>query len=240
MKPRTAVTLAIFCLLLLGFGLVNGGVVLMALPFVLYLVLSLLYTPEELNLHITRNLSDSRVPAESEVTVTISVTNNGRSLRELLLSDDLPKGLRVTDGGTQKLLALAAGESHTFTYKVQVPRGQYNFSPIIWPFPAILLPCVNMQRFRNCQPICLPIWCPAPATSSKSTFTPAAPASTPASFPPASVGMASTFLACGNIVGETRSGASTGGLEPAIRAICSPTNLNRSVWPMWASFWMPG
>ncbi|MCB8928388.1 MAG: DUF58 domain-containing protein [Ardenticatenaceae bacterium] len=130
MKPRTAVTLAIFCLLLLGFGLVNGGVVLMALPFVLYLVLSLLYTPEELNLHITRTLPDSRVPAESEVAVTISVTNNGRSLRELLLSDDLPKGLRVTDGGTQKLLALAADESHTFTYKVQVPRGQYNFSPI--------------------------------------------------------------------------------------------------------------
>lgn len=130
MRPLTAVTLTIFLLLLAGFGLVDGGVVLLALPFVLYLVLSLLATPEAANLQISRTLSRTRLPAGDDLVVTLTVVNNGAAIGELHLEDTLPAGLTVMDGATQRLLALPAGDSHSFSYTVQVPRGQYKFSSV--------------------------------------------------------------------------------------------------------------
>ncbi|MEZ4589611.1 MAG: DUF58 domain-containing protein [Chloroflexota bacterium] len=130
MRAITAVTISIFLLLLLGFGLVDGGAVLLALPFVLYLLLSLLATPEAANLEITRSLSHTRLPAEAELIVTLTVQNNGPALGELQLTDTLPPNLSLTDGSNQRLLALPAGGSHRFSYTVQVPRGQYQFTEV--------------------------------------------------------------------------------------------------------------
>ena len=130
MRPLTAVTVAIFLLLLLGFGLVDGGVVLLALPFVLYLLLSLLATPEAADLQISRSLSRTRLPAGEELVVTLTVQNNGAAIGELFLADALPPNLSLTDGSTRQLLALPAGGSHSFSYTVRVPRGQYKFSQV--------------------------------------------------------------------------------------------------------------
>ncbi|MCP4416346.1 MAG: DUF58 domain-containing protein, partial [Chloroflexi bacterium] len=66
----------------------------------------------------------------SEVVVTLTVSNDGPSLGELLLIDNLPPKLTVIDGKTRWLLALPSGDSHTFSYTVQVTRGQYSFSGI--------------------------------------------------------------------------------------------------------------
>ncbi|MCP4419194.1 MAG: hypothetical protein GY805_21470, partial [Chloroflexi bacterium] len=110
MRPVTAVTLNIFLLLLLGFALVNGGIVLLAFPFLLYLMFSLLDKPEAATLHISRTLSATRIPAESEVVVTLTVSNDGPSLGELLLIDNLPPKLTVIDGKTRWLLALPSGD----------------------------------------------------------------------------------------------------------------------------------
>ncbi|WP_420632427.1 DUF58 domain-containing protein [Candidatus Leptofilum sp.] len=130
MRPVTAVSLTLFLLLVAGFGLVNGNIVLLALPFVLYLSLSLLAAPEAANLDIQRTLSSIRMPAHSEITITLTITNNGGSISELLLEDAVPEGLILTDGATRQLLALPAGASHGFSYTVEVPRGQYQFSQV--------------------------------------------------------------------------------------------------------------
>lgn len=130
MRPITAVSFAIFLLLLLGFGLVDGGVVLLALPFVLYLLLSLLATPEAAKLEITRSLSHTRLPARESLVVTLTIQNNGPALGELQLTDALPPNLSLIDGSNQRLLALPAGGSHRFSYTVQVPRGQYQFTQV--------------------------------------------------------------------------------------------------------------
>lgn len=130
MRAITAVTISIFLLLLLGFGLVDGDVVLLALPFVLYLLLSLLATPEAANLQITRSLSHTRLPAGGELIVTLTIQNNGPALGELLLTDALPPNLSLTDGSNQWLLALPANGSHSFSYTVQVPRGRYAFTAV--------------------------------------------------------------------------------------------------------------
>lgn len=130
MRPLTAVTIAIFLLLLLGLALVDGGAVLLALPFVLYLLLSLLAAPEAADLHISRSLSHTRLPAGETLVVTLTVHNHGPALGELLLTDVLPANLTLTDGSTQHLLSLPAGARHSFSYTVQVPRGQYQFTQV--------------------------------------------------------------------------------------------------------------
>lgn len=130
MRPLTAVSLMTFLLLLAGFTLVNGGVVLLALPFVLYLAISLLAAPEAAALRLTRTLSAARVPAGAEVTVTLTVRNEDPAVGELFLQDDAPPGVTVLDGAPRRLLALPAGGAHTFSYTVQVPRGQYAFSRV--------------------------------------------------------------------------------------------------------------
>ncbi|GJM39763.1 MAG: DUF58 domain-containing protein [Ardenticatenaceae bacterium] len=129
-RPITAVSLAIFLLLLSGLGLVNGNIVLLAMPFLLYLILSLLATPEAAKLDIQRTLSGTRLPANSEVFVTLTITNKGGKIGELLLEDSLPEGLILIDGSPRQLLTLPAGESHSFSYTVVVPRGQYRFSEV--------------------------------------------------------------------------------------------------------------
>ncbi|MCA9918445.1 MAG: DUF58 domain-containing protein [Anaerolineales bacterium] len=130
MRPITAVTVSIFLVLLLGFGLVDGGVVLLALPFVLYLLLSLLATPEAANLELTRSLSHTRLPAGEELVVTLTIQNHGPALGELLLTDAIPPNLTLTDGNNQRLLALPVGGSHCFSYTLEVPRGQYQFTEV--------------------------------------------------------------------------------------------------------------
>jgi uncharacterized protein (DUF58 family) len=130
MRPVTAVTLSIFLLLLIGFTLVDGGIVLLALPFLLYLLLSLLAVPETPHLLITRTLSATRVAAGSEVTVTLAITNRGGDIAELRIVDAVPPGLRITDGAAQHLLTLPAGQRHTLAYTVQAPRGQYEFARV--------------------------------------------------------------------------------------------------------------
>ena len=130
MRPLTAVTVAIFLLVLLGLALVDGGAVLLALPFVLYLLLSLLAVPGAADLHISRSLSHTRLHADAKLVVTLTVHNHGPALGELLLADALPANLTLTDGSNQHLLALPAGASHSFSYTVQVPRGQYQFTQV--------------------------------------------------------------------------------------------------------------
>lgn len=130
MRPITAVTLIIFLLLLVGFALVDGGVVLLALPFTLYLIFSLLSLPAPPNVEITRTLSETRIAAGSELTITLVITNQGQGIDELLIEDHLPPGLIVIDGQTRRLFTLPAGQRHSVTYTVRVPRGQYQFTQV--------------------------------------------------------------------------------------------------------------
>jgi uncharacterized protein (DUF58 family) len=64
------------------------------------------------------------------VDVTVTLTNRGSSLEEVLLTDILPSGLTVRSGFRQHLLRLAKGESCTFAYSVSGPRGGYVFEAL--------------------------------------------------------------------------------------------------------------
>jgi uncharacterized repeat protein (TIGR01451 family) len=120
----------------------QGGLLALALPLVAYLLAGYFQAPEQIKLDATRQLSIERTTPNSEVEVTVTVTNRGSGLEEVLVEDLLPDGLTLRSGpaaraaavgdagrpGTNRhLLRLARAESYTFAYTVSGPRGGYVF-----------------------------------------------------------------------------------------------------------------
>ena len=114
-------------LLLAGIMTVHGQFITLALPLVAYLLIGYLQSSEKMQLEATRRLSLERVAPDQNVDVTVTVTNRGPSLEELLLQDLIPTALTVRSGHSRHLLRLASGASFTFAYTVSGPRGAYAF-----------------------------------------------------------------------------------------------------------------
>jgi len=136
MSRSILLSLFTYALLLVGIVTTQGAYLALALPLVTYLLVGYLYTPEKIQLEATRQLSAERTSPNSDVDVTVTVTNRGSSLEEVLLEDILPAGLTVRSAPSsplrtsRHLLRLARGESYTFAYTVSGPRGAYVFEAL--------------------------------------------------------------------------------------------------------------
>ena len=119
-----------YALLLAGMLTVQGEILALALPLVTYLLIGYLQTPENIKLQATRQLSAERVPPNTNVDVTVTLTNHGSSLEEVLLEDLVPEGLTVNAGFNRHMVRLGKGESYSFTYTASGPRGGYVFEPL--------------------------------------------------------------------------------------------------------------
>jgi uncharacterized protein (DUF58 family) len=128
-------------LLLAGIALVRSDFIVLALPFVVYMFAGYLFSPDEVKLEAARHLSTERTSPDAEVTVTVTITNRGSHLEEVLLDDVVPADLRtrftstlpsaVSAGSpTRHLIRLPKDSSYTFSYKVTGPRGGYGFEKV--------------------------------------------------------------------------------------------------------------
>jgi len=107
----------------------------MALPFVVYLLVGYLFTPDEIKLEATRHLSVERTSPHANVIVTVTITNRGSELEEVLLEDVVPVDLTIRPipgpssslHPNRHLVRLAKNASFTFAYTVSGPRGGYGF-----------------------------------------------------------------------------------------------------------------
>src|SRR5918995_1792945 len=123
-------SLITYVLLLAGMLTVQGELLALALPLVTYLLIGYLQAPEKINLEATRHLSAERVTPNTNVDVTVKVTNRGSSLEEVLLEDLVPEGLTVNSGFSRHVVMLRKGESYSFTYTAAGPRGGYVFEQL--------------------------------------------------------------------------------------------------------------
>lgn len=114
-------------LLLVGVGTVHGEFLALAIPLVAYLLVGYLQAPEHIRLDARRHLSIERATPNQDVDVTVTLTNQGSSLEEVLLEDLLPAGLTVRSGFSRHLVSLARGGSYTLSYTIAGVRGGYVF-----------------------------------------------------------------------------------------------------------------
>ncbi|BCX02084.1 MAG: DUF58 domain-containing protein [Candidatus Roseilinea sp.] len=112
---------------LLGLAALNGGIVALAIPLLVYLGLALLQRPEAIQLTGERIVHPDRVAVGEPATLRLHLTNDGAPLSEVRVEEVVPSGLEVTSGHANALAPLATGESLTLEYTVRGPRGAYRF-----------------------------------------------------------------------------------------------------------------
>jgi len=130
MSRPLLLSLIVYSLLLSGVVMVRGELLTLVLPFVVYLLAGFLRAPDEMQIEATRHLSTERTSPNADVVVTVTITNRGSQLEEVLLEDEVPEDLTIRSGFSRHLLRLPNGGSYTFTYSVSGPRGGYGFEKI--------------------------------------------------------------------------------------------------------------
>ncbi|HET9223093.1 MAG TPA: DUF58 domain-containing protein, partial [Roseiflexaceae bacterium] len=127
MRSLAVLGILVYTLVLVGLATLEGTLLLLALPPLVYLAAGLLDQPPTPSLSVSRSLSSDRVAPGAPVVVTLSVANQGAHLQELLLEDHIPPSLRVVDGLPRLLTALAPGATAELAYTVVGSRGRHNF-----------------------------------------------------------------------------------------------------------------
>ena len=113
-----------------GVASLNGDIIGLALPLVLYMLAGLWRAPDELKLSARRVLSEERIPPGGVITVKLTVINHGNHLEQVRLADPLPKFLEVIEGSPIRLVSIPAGGEVSWTYTVTGGRGSHSFDGI--------------------------------------------------------------------------------------------------------------
>ena len=127
MSRITLLAALTYLVFLAGVATLNGDILALALPLVVYLLAGLWRAPDELNLSAQRTLSEERISPGGEVIVSLIVTNHGGHLEQVHLSDPLPKFLEVIEGSPNRLVSIPAGGQLSWSYTVRGTRGSHTF-----------------------------------------------------------------------------------------------------------------
>jgi len=121
----------IYIFLLGGLLTLNGVLVAMLVPFVVFLAAAYQYAPREVQIKLSRTISSSFVFPGSEVEVTLQVENQSQESYEVLLEDQLPNDLELLNGQPRLLAVIPPGEAAELAYSVRGPRGGFYFRPVL-------------------------------------------------------------------------------------------------------------
>jgi uncharacterized protein (DUF58 family) len=116
--------------LLAGVAGTRGELIALAIPFVVYLLAGYIFSPTEIKLEAARRLSAERTSPNADVMVTVTITNRGAPLEEVLIEDLVPADLQTRFGHSRHLIHLRKDSSFTFAYAAAGPRGGYGFESI--------------------------------------------------------------------------------------------------------------
>jgi len=125
-------TLAVLAYMLIFVGLftLSGGLLVLALPLIVYLTAALLSPAPEILLNLTRIVSAETIPEDTEVTVSLHIVNVGPTLDEVIIEDVLPEGMYLVNGQTRLLTSLPRDGEINLTYSVRASRGHYELNDV--------------------------------------------------------------------------------------------------------------
>lgn len=124
--PRTFfLALLVFLLVIGGLAVREKNLIALALPPAAFLLAAAWRAPRSPQLTAVRRMSAERVFSGELVEVTLTVTNAGGDIEEVLLEDVLPPRLEVVEGSRRCLTRLAGGGSVTWTYTLRGRRGYF-------------------------------------------------------------------------------------------------------------------
>jgi uncharacterized protein (DUF58 family) len=131
MNNKSLLVVLIICgLILSGLVIRDGNLLILAIPFLVYLIIGILQAPSEINLFAVRTMDKPRIAAEQAAETHIEIKNQGKSLVNLYLTDSIPASLTIQEGQVNQRLSLAAGETTELEYKFIAQRGVYSWNTI--------------------------------------------------------------------------------------------------------------
>jgi uncharacterized protein (DUF58 family) len=118
----------VYVLLFVGLIAQKGSLLALAIPFIVYLVAGLVFTPEKPNLQGERILDDDRVTQNAPLAVRLRITNLGAPIENLQVDESVPTGLKVIEGHANLITSLDAGETVEINYTLRGKRGYYHLA----------------------------------------------------------------------------------------------------------------
>jgi uncharacterized protein (DUF58 family) len=131
MTNKTRCLVFLICGLIFSALLVrNGRLLLLALPFLVYLMIGLLQSPVALSLSAQRTIDKVNVVAREPIRAQVVIKNLGRTLVNLYLDDSLSPSVIMLDGQVRQRLSLSAKGVTELNYTFQATRGLYKWVTI--------------------------------------------------------------------------------------------------------------
>ena len=130
MNRSTFLTAFIFAFLIIALATTQGGLLVLSIPFIVYLLMGMWILPEKIDLEITRSMDSERVNPNDLVRVMVTVRNRGAATTEVLIEDQLPEGVMLHSGSPRQLVILNNDGEMTFEYLISAPRGTYHFEGV--------------------------------------------------------------------------------------------------------------
>jgi len=120
----------VFCLFLTALIDRDGNLALLAIPFLVYIVIGLLFSPGDIHLIASRTLSSLRSNENKPIDVLLTIENNGPAIHHLKLYEPAQPNMYMVEGSLEQHFTISAGETVELHYTFQVPRGRYNWQTI--------------------------------------------------------------------------------------------------------------
>ncbi len=126
MTPSLRLVLVlIFGIVVVGLATLNGSVMVLAIPLIVYLAAAIALRPEQVAFAVTRTVSPDRAPQGAPVNIKVSIVNQGAAIHELSVHDLLPDGTVRLSGEIAAAAALPVGGTLDLEYTLAAQRGEY-------------------------------------------------------------------------------------------------------------------
>ncbi len=124
--PRLlVVVLLLMAVVVAGLATINGQVLALAVPLLVFMGAALYWMPPALNLKVDRTLDSERVGHGSEVQVELTLQDPAGTLEEVQIWQPLPENLHQVDGDKDCLAVFPSPSSLSLAYGFRGPRGYY-------------------------------------------------------------------------------------------------------------------
>jgi uncharacterized protein (DUF58 family) len=131
MRRLLLLVVLVYVLFLWGLGTLNGALLALAVPLIVWVGAALVWGFEKPKLRVSRILGTNRAPKGTPVAVKLSIANEGPLLEELLVEDMLPRGIELVAGESRMLASLGPGETVDLEYTVAgKQRGVFAFRSV--------------------------------------------------------------------------------------------------------------
>lgn len=131
MNNKSLLVVLIICgLILSGLVIRDGKLLVLAIPFTVYLIAGILQAPRKIDLIATRTIDTPSVVAQQIVETHIEITNQGSALVNLYLEDSISPSMAIKEGQADQRLSLAAEDSTKLNYQFSAERGVYSWNTI--------------------------------------------------------------------------------------------------------------